>query len=61
MIVLTRAERAIFLSNKEERCSLWGLGWDNSSGLKVFIDESLTCFLFFRIKGVYLSNFWNEQ
>ena len=53
MIVLTRAKRAVLLSDEEEGCGLWELGWDNSSSFEVFINESLTYFLFLWVEGVY--------
>ena len=56
-IVLARAERAIFLCNKEERDGLWGLGWNDSSGFEVFINESFTCFRSFGLRGYTLAIF----
>ena len=40
---------------------MWGFGWDNSSGLKVFFDECFACVLFLRVKRVYLGDLWNER
>ena len=40
---------------------MWGLGWDNSPGLKVFIDECLACLLFLWVERVYLGDLWNER
>ena len=59
-IVLARAERAVFLCNKEKRGGLWGLGRNDSSSLKVFINEGFACFLFLRINGIYLSDLGNK-
>ena len=61
LVVLARMERTIFLCYKEKRGSLWGFGQDNSSGLKVFIDEGLACFLFLWVERVYFSDLGNER
>ena len=60
-IVLARTEQAIFLCYKEKEGSLRGFGRDNSSGLKVFIDEGLACFLFLWVERIHLSDLGNEQ
>ena len=60
-IVLARTEQAIFLCYKEKGGSLREFGRDNSSGLKVFIDEGLACFLFLWVERIHLSDLGNEQ
>ena len=60
-VVLTGVKRTIFFSNKEGRGSLRRLGGNDLSGFKVFINESFASLMFFRVKRVYLSNFWNKQ
>ena len=60
-IILARAKRTIFLCYKEKGSGLWGLGWNNSSGLKVFIDEHLACLLFLWVERVYLDDLWDER
>ena len=40
---------------------MWRFGWDNPSGLKVFVYKRLACVLFLRVKRVYFSNFRNER
>ena len=59
-IVLTRSECSILFRNKEEWGCLWGFGGHDVSGLKMFFDESLTGFLFGRVKGVDFRNFWDK-
>ena len=56
MIILTRVESSIFFWNEEEQSSLWGFGRYNASSFQVFVNESLTSFLFSRIKRVDLHN-----
>ena len=40
---------------------MWGFGWDDSPGLKMFINECLACLLFLWVKRVYLGDLWDEQ
>ena len=60
-VVLARAKRTIFFCNKEEGSGLWGLGRNDSSSFKVFIDKCLTCLLLLWVKRVDLGNLWNER
>ena len=59
-IILARMESSILFQNKEERSSLWGFGRYNTSGLQVFINESLASFLFGRVKRIDLGNLGDE-
>ena len=49
------------LGNKEERGSLGRFRQDDLSSLEIFINESFTDFLFFRIEGIHLSDLGNKQ
>ena len=60
-IILARAEQTILLCNKKEGSGLWRLGWDDSSGLQMFINEGLASFLFLQVKRVHFSDLWNER
>ena len=59
-VVLTWAEGAILFGNEEKWGGLWGLRWDNASGVQVFFDECFTCFHLLRVQGIDLSDFWSE-
>ena len=59
-IILTWAQSSILLWDEEEWGGLWRFGRYNSSGLKMFIDESLASLLFGRVKRVDLGNLGNE-
>ena len=59
-IILTRMECSILFRNKEEWSSLWGFGGYNTSGLKMFFNDSLAGFLFGRVKGVNFCNLWDK-
>ena len=61
MIILAGAERTVLLCNKEERSGLWGLGWNDLPGLKVFVNKHLACLLFLWVERVYLRDLRNEQ
>ena len=60
-VVLTGAKRTVFLCDEEEGSSLWGFGWNDSPGFKVFINKCLTCLLFLWVKRVDLSDLGNER
>ena len=59
-IILAGAECSIFFQNEEEWGSLWGFGGYYMSGLKMFIDEGFTSFLFGRIKRIDFHNLWDK-
>ena len=60
-IILTRMKSSIFFWDKEEWSSLWGFGGYNASCFQVFINESLTGFLFGRVKRVDFGNLGSER
>ena len=60
-IILARTESSIFFWDKEEWSSLWGFGGYNASRFQVFINESLTGFLFGRVKRVDFGNLGDER
>ena len=60
LVVLARAESSIFLLNKEEWGSLWGLGLSNFARLEMFVNEHLTCLYFFWVHGVGFGHLWDE-
>ena len=59
-IVLAGVERAILLCNEEEGSGLWELEQDDSSGFEVFFDKIFAYLLFLQVKGIYLSDLWDE-
>ena len=61
MILLARMERTVHFRDKEKGSGLWGFGRNDSSGLQMFVDESLACFLFLQVERIYLSDLWNKR
>ena len=59
-IILTRTECSILFQNEEEWGSLWGFGGYDASGLKMFINEGLACFLFGRVKRIDFRTFGDK-
>ena len=60
LVVLTGAESAIFLSDKEEGRHLWGVEWANLSRGKDFVKEIFSSFSCIRRERVHLSYFWGK-
>ena len=40
---------------------MWGFGWDDPPGLKVFINKRFACLLFLWVKRVNFSDLGNER
>ena len=59
-VVLTWAESAVLLFNKEERRGLGGVGWADLSRGEVFIQEVLSGFTLVRGEGVHFPDLWGE-
>ena len=56
-VVLAGAKGPIFLWDKKERCGLGGFGWENMSGLEMFLHKGLAGLFFFGVQRVNLGDF----